>query len=93
MATQVYQVMNENNVGVTRTTMNTMIKAYARSQKTRHTVQALQDLELQGFKPDHYTYTAFGKLRNQKEAIELMEMIIETNRKKEELNEVQQSMY
>lgn len=93
LATQVYQVMKKNNVMVTRTTLNTMIKVHALSQHTNHMVQALQDLEFRGFKADRFTYNAFGKLRKQKEAIELMEMIIETNRVEAALDKRPQIMY
>lgn len=93
LASQVMQVMKENNVRMTQSTMNTMIKTYARTQNIRETVQALQDLEAAGFKPDHYTYTAFGKLKNQKEALELMDMIIETNRQNLDADNLQQGMY
>ncbi|KYK60353.1 pentatricopeptide repeat protein [Drechmeria coniospora] len=82
LAKQVVQVMREHGVEPTLVTWNTLIKGHASMQDIGKTVATLQGMEAAGFKPDIYTYKAFGKLRSQTKALEMMEGIIDANRKR-----------
>ncbi|PTB38916.1 hypothetical protein M441DRAFT_60133 [Trichoderma asperellum CBS 433.97] len=82
LAEQVIQVMKEQNVEPNLVTWNTLTKGYATMQNINKTVSTLQDMEAAGFKPDVFTFKAFGKLKNQGRALEMMEGIIDTNRQK-----------
>ncbi|KAK1246644.1 hypothetical protein MKX08_000446 [Trichoderma sp. CBMAI-0020] len=82
LAEQVIQVMKEQNVDPNLVTWNTLTKGYAKMQNINKTVSTLQDMEAAGFKPDLFTFKAFGKLKNQGRALEMMEGIIDTNRQK-----------
>ncbi|KAL7923627.1 hypothetical protein ACQKWADRAFT_39509 [Trichoderma austrokoningii] len=80
LAEQVIHVMKEQNVEPNLVTWNTLTKGYAKMQNVNKTVSTLQDMEAAGFKPDLFTFKAFGELKNQGRALELMEGIIDTNR-------------
>lgn len=82
LAEQVIQVMKEQNVEPSLVTWNTLTKGYAKMQNINKTVSTLQDMEAAGFKPDLFTFKAFGKLKDQGRALEMMEGIIDTNRQK-----------
>lgn len=81
LAEQVVQVMREHGIEPNLVTWNTLIKGYASMQNISRTVSALQDMEAAGLKPDLFTFKAFGKLRNQAKALEMMEGIINVNMK------------
>ncbi|KAF4126292.1 PPR repeat [Geosmithia morbida] len=82
LAEQVIQIMKENGIDTNVVTWNTQIKWYAIMQNVPRTVGALQGLEAAGFKPDGYTFAGFGKLRDQKRALQMMEKIIDLNKQK-----------
>ncbi|KAJ6440417.1 OTU domain-containing protein 6B [Purpureocillium lavendulum] len=82
LAQQVIQVMREHGVEPNLVTWNTLTKGYASMQDIARTVATLQDMEAAGFKPDAFTFKAFGKLRDQGRALKMMEGIIDTNRRK-----------
>lgn len=82
LAEQVTQVMKENGIAPNLVTWNILIRGYALMQNVPRTVGALQDLEASGFRPDAHTFKAFGRLRNQKQALEMMEKIIDLNKQK-----------
>ncbi|KAL6878884.1 hypothetical protein J3F83DRAFT_261463 [Trichoderma novae-zelandiae] len=80
LAEQVLHVMKEQGIEPNLVTWNTLTKGYASMQNIKKTVSTLQDMEAAGFKPDLFTFKAFGKLKNQARALELMEGIIDVNR-------------
>ncbi|KAL7824003.1 hypothetical protein V8C26DRAFT_384555 [Trichoderma gracile] len=82
LAEQVLHVMKEQGVEPNLVTWNTLTKGYASMQNIKKTVSTLQDMEAAGFKPDLFTFKAFGKLKNQARALELMEGIIDVNRQR-----------
>lgn len=82
LAEQVIQIMRENGVDTSVVTWNTQIKWYALMQNVPRTVGALQGLEAAGFRPDEATFRAFGKLRDQKRALAMMERIIDLNKQR-----------
>ncbi|KAF5025217.1 hypothetical protein F66182_2683 [Fusarium sp. NRRL 66182] len=82
LAEQVLQVMREYGLEPNIVTWNTLAKGYASMQNLSQTIGTLQDLEAAGFKPDMYTLKAFARLRDQTRAMEMMEEIIETNKKR-----------
>ncbi|KAL6807179.1 hypothetical protein GGI42DRAFT_351794 [Trichoderma sp. SZMC 28013] len=82
LAEQVIHVMKEQGVEPNLVTWNTLTKGYAAMQNINKTVSTLQDMEAAGFKPDLFTFKAFGKLKNQGRALEMMEGIIDVNRQK-----------
>ncbi|KAF4977058.1 hypothetical protein FZEAL_6375 [Fusarium zealandicum] len=82
LAEQVLQAMREHNLEPNIVTWNTLAKGYASMQNLSQTVGALQDLEAAGFKPDVHTFKAFARLRDQTRALETMEKIIDTNKKR-----------
>ncbi|PNY23849.1 Pentatricopeptide repeat-containing protein [Tolypocladium capitatum] len=82
LARQVVQVMREHGIEPNLVTWNTLTKGYASMQNISQTVVTLQDMETAGFKPDIFTFKAFGKLRDQSKALKMMEGIIDTNRRK-----------
>ncbi|UKZ46377.1 hypothetical protein TrVGV298_000578 [Trichoderma virens] len=84
LAEQVIHVMKEQGVEPNLVTWNTLTKGYAAMQNINKTVSTLQDMEAAGFKPDLFTFKAFGKLKNQGRALEMMEGIIDVNRQKME---------
>ncbi|GAO18484.1 hypothetical protein UVI_02041800 [Ustilaginoidea virens] len=84
LAEQVLQVMRENGLQPNLVTWNTLTKGYASMQDLVRTVGALQDMEAAGLQPDIYTFRAFGKLRNQGRALEMMEHMIDDNMRKME---------
>lgn len=90
LAEQVTQIMKENNVDCNLATWNARIKWYAVMQNVPQTVGALQDLEASGFSPNENTFRAFGRLRNQRRALEMMEKIIDLNKQKFGLREPEQ---
>ncbi|KAL3960817.1 hypothetical protein ACCO45_005934 [Purpureocillium lilacinum] len=82
LAQQVIQVMREHGVEPNLVTWNTLTKGHASMQDIARTVATLQDMEAAGFKPDAFTFKAFGKLRDQGKALKMMEGIIDMNRRK-----------
>ncbi|UNI20661.1 hypothetical protein JDV02_006729 [Purpureocillium takamizusanense] len=82
LAQQVIKVMQEHGAEPNLVTWNTLAKGYASMQDIARTVATLQDMEAAGFKPDAFTFKAFGKLRDQVKALKMMEHIIDTKRKK-----------
>jgi pentatricopeptide repeat protein len=82
LAEQVIQVMKEYGVAPNIVTWNTLIKGYAAMQNLPRTVGALQDLEASGFKPDEDTFSAFARLKKQKQALRMMDSIIDLNKRK-----------
>lgn len=82
LAEQVIHVMKEQGVEPNLVTWNTLTKGYAAMQNINKTVSTLQDMEAAGFKPDLFTFKAFGKLKDQGRALERMEGIIDLNRQK-----------
>lgn len=82
LAEQVTQVMKENGIKPNLATWNIQIRGHALMQNVPRTVGALQDLEASGFRPDTHTFKAFGRLRNQKQALGMMEKIIDLNKQK-----------
>ncbi|KAF7542722.1 hypothetical protein G7Z17_g11340 [Cylindrodendrum hubeiense] len=82
LAEQVLQVLREHNLEPNIVTWNTLAKGYASMQNLSQTVGTLQDLEAAGFKPDVYTFRAFARLKDQTRALETMERIIDTNKKR-----------
>ncbi|RFU76686.1 pentatricopeptide repeat [Trichoderma arundinaceum] len=82
LAEQVIQVMKEQGVEPNLVTWNTLTKGYAAMQNINKTVFTLQDMEAAGFKPDLFTFRAFGKLKDQGRALERMEGIIDVNRQR-----------
>lgn len=82
LAEQVTQVMKENGVEPNLATWNIQLRGHALMQNVPRTVSALQDLEASGFRPDAHTFKAFGWLRNQRQALEMMEKIIDLNKQK-----------
>ncbi|KJZ79639.1 hypothetical protein HIM_01108 [Hirsutella minnesotensis 3608] len=81
LADQILQVMEEAGIKPTVQTWNTLIKGYASLQNVKQTVNTLQALEAAGFRPDSFTYKAFGKLHDQSRALDMMEKIIDENRR------------
>ncbi|KAL7945650.1 hypothetical protein V8C42DRAFT_323750 [Trichoderma barbatum] len=82
LAEQVIHVMKEQGVEPNLVTWNILTKGYAAMQNINKTVSTLQDMETAGFKPDLFTFKAFGKLKNQGRALEMMEGIIDVNRQR-----------
>ncbi|KAL4725209.1 hypothetical protein ACLX1H_007355 [Fusarium chlamydosporum] len=82
LAEQVRQALREHNLEPNAVTWNTLVKGYAAMQDLSQTVCTLQDLEAAGYKPDMHTFKAFGKLKDQTRALEMMEKIIDENRKR-----------
>ncbi|CAF3607215.1 hypothetical protein SNK05_003473 [Fusarium graminearum] len=82
LAEQVRQALREHNLEPNIVTWNTLVKGYASMQDLSQTVGTLQDLEAAGYKPDMHTFKAFAKLKDQTRALEMMEKIIDENRKR-----------
>lgn len=82
LAEQILQVMQEQGIEPNLVTWNILARGYACLQNITRTVGTLQDLEAAGYKPDTYTFKAFGKLRDQTKALEMMEGIIDDNMKR-----------
>lgn len=76
---QILQVLREHRIQPNIVTMNTLIKGYASMQNINQTVESLQSLEEAGFKPDMFTFEAFGRLKDQDKAFKIMENIIDVN--------------
>ncbi|KAI9900271.1 hypothetical protein N3K66_004533 [Trichothecium roseum] len=76
---QIIKVMHENGIEPNLVTWNTLIGGYALMQNVPKTVKALRELETTGHVPDEHTYKAFSKLNNQKEALEMIQRIIDRN--------------
>jgi pentatricopeptide repeat protein len=89
LAEQVLQAMREHGLDLDIITWNTLARGYACMQNMSQTVGTLQDLEAAGFKPDAYTFKAFAKLRDQTRALEMMEKIIDENKKRLEQHQSQ----
>ncbi|KAM0557109.1 hypothetical protein ACHAPJ_005372 [Fusarium lateritium] len=89
LAEQVLQAMREHNLAPNDVTWNTLAKGYASMQNLSQTVGTLQDLEAAGYKPDMYTFKAFAKLKDQTKALEMMEKIIDENKKRLEESQSQ----
>ncbi|KAF4990419.1 hypothetical protein FGRMN_8459 [Fusarium graminum] len=89
LAEQVLQAMREHNLELNIVTWNTLARGYACMQNMSQTVGTLQDLEAAGFKPDAYTFKAFAKLRDQTRALEMMEKIIDENKRRLEQHQIQ----
>ncbi|OAA42109.1 pentatricopeptide repeat protein [Metarhizium rileyi] len=89
LAEQVIEIMRENGIQPNIVTWNTLTSRYATMQDVPKTVSTLQDMEAAGLKPDIYTLRAFGKLRNQERALQMMEDMIEVNRR----NMAQEELY
>lgn len=81
LAAQMMQVMQELNLQPNLVTWNTLIRHHALAQNTKMTVSLLQEMEAAGVKPDLYTYSAFNKLRDQDKALEMMQAIVDENRR------------
>ncbi|TQW00698.1 hypothetical protein V2A60_001753 [Cordyceps javanica] len=81
LAAQMMQVMEELGIEANLVTWNTLVKYHALAQNTRMTVTLLQEMEAAGVKPDMYTYKAFSKLRDQDEALRMMQSIVDENRR------------
>ncbi|KAF4962517.1 hypothetical protein FSARC_9411 [Fusarium sarcochroum] len=89
LAEQVLQAMREHNLALNDVTWNTLAKGYASMQNLSQTVGTLQDLEAAGYKPDMYTFKAFAKLKDQTKALEMMEKIIDENKRRLEESQSQ----
>jgi pentatricopeptide repeat protein len=89
LAEQVRQALREHNLEPNIVTWNTLVKGYASMQDLSQTVGTLQDLEAAGYKPDMHTFKAFAKLKDQTRALEMMEKIIDENRKRLEEHQSQ----
>ncbi|KAJ6787781.1 hypothetical protein PWT90_01458 [Aphanocladium album] len=81
LADQMMQVMQEQDITPNLTTWNTLIRHHALAQNTRMAVTLLQEMDAAGLKPDTHTYNAFNKLRNQDKALEMMQSILDENRR------------
>lgn len=81
LASDLLQVMQENGVQANLATMNVRVKRAAMQQNVAKTVEALAELEAH-FKPNEFTFKAFGWLKNQEKALKMIEEII-TKRKEE----------
>ncbi|KAK0385037.1 hypothetical protein NLU13_7515 [Sarocladium strictum] len=79
VATQLMDVMREHGIEPNLETWNAMVKGYAVLQDVPQTVSMLQRLEAAGYTPDNNTYKAFGRLKNQAQALKLMDSIIRQN--------------
>ncbi|KAM3501882.1 hypothetical protein MY11210_009245 [Beauveria gryllotalpidicola] len=84
LAEQLLQVMRELDIEPNLVTWNTLIRHQALAQNIKETVTLLQKMEAAGFKPDMYTFDAFGKLRDQDKALRMMQLIVDKNRKRME---------
>jgi pentatricopeptide repeat protein len=82
LAKQILQVMREHGIEPSIVTWNTLTSGYAGAQDMHKTVSTLQDMEAAGFKPDAHTFRAFGRLKNQEKALQMMEDMIDVNRRK-----------
>jgi pentatricopeptide repeat protein len=82
VAKQLMDVMREHGIEPNLETWNAMVKGYAALQDVPQTVSMLQKLEAAGYTPDNYTFKAFGRLRNQTQALSLMDKIIRQNEAK-----------
>jgi pentatricopeptide repeat protein len=82
VATQLMDVMREQGMQPNLETWNAMVKGYAVLQDLPQTVSMLRKLEAAGYTPDDYTFKAFGKLKNQAKALDLMDKIIRANEAK-----------
>ncbi|KAH7148728.1 hypothetical protein EDB81DRAFT_472702 [Dactylonectria macrodidyma] len=87
LAEQVLQVMRDHNIEPNIVTWNSLVRGHAMMQNLSQTVGALQDLEAAGFKPNTHTFRAFAKLTDQTRALQMMERIIDTNKKRLELDQ------
>lgn len=87
MAEQVFRVMQENDIEPNIITWNTLAKGYAIMQNIPRTVRTFQELETVGFKPDAFTFKAFSKLKDQTQALKMMDRIIEKNKRRMELEQ------
>ncbi|KAG5939783.1 hypothetical protein E4U53_007733 [Claviceps sorghi] len=79
LAEQLLHVMREHHIAPNLATWNTIISGYAHMQNIPRTVDALQDMEATGLKPDTYTFKAFARLKDQATALKLMEGMIDAN--------------
>ncbi|KAG5939827.1 hypothetical protein E4U59_002852 [Claviceps monticola] len=73
------EVMRELGIHPNQVTWNAIVRGHATRQNVRRTVMAMQDMEVAGHKPDVYTFKAFQVLKEQDEALKLMEKMIEMN--------------
>ncbi|KAG6039682.1 hypothetical protein E4U41_002253 [Claviceps citrina] len=80
LAEHLLQVMREQDVSPNLVTWNTVISGYAHMQDIRRTVDTLQDMEATGLRPDMYTFKAFGRLKDQATALNIMDRMIDANR-------------
>lgn len=81
LASDLFQVMQENGVAANLATMNVRVKRAAMQQNVAKTVEALAELEA-SFQPNEFTFKAFGWLNNQERALKMIEQII-TKRKQQ----------
>jgi pentatricopeptide repeat protein len=84
LAEQIKRIMEEAGVEPNLAIWNILLRGYAKMQNVPQTVSTLRKLEASGFRPDKHTFKAFGLLRNQRAALEMMEEVIDINQR--ELN-------
>lgn len=75
-------IMEENGVTPNLVTTTTFVKNHASRQDVASTVGALRELESLGYLPNQFTFDAFGRLRNQQQALDLMSKIIDENKRR-----------
>jgi pentatricopeptide repeat protein len=81
LAKKIFGAVRQHNVAPGLVTWNTVLRGYAAAQDAQMAVDTLRDLEAEGHVPDSQTFKAFGKLKEQQTALDLMQDIIERNKK------------
>ncbi|PHH64117.1 hypothetical protein CDD81_4992 [Ophiocordyceps australis] len=81
LAESVIGLMRLHGIQADRKTWNILIRGYANRQDVSSVVAALHDMEAAGFSPDVFTYSGFGRLHDQKRAMDMMEEALENLRR------------
>jgi len=84
---RIMKLMREHGVEPNEGTWNSLIRGFARLQRTAATVTAMKRMEEAGFKADEFTMRAFGGLVDKEGALKMMEGMLEDMQKSREERE------
>ncbi|KAK4168894.1 hypothetical protein QBC43DRAFT_308249 [Cladorrhinum sp. PSN259] len=81
---RIMKLMREHGIEPNEVTWNTLIRGFARLQRTTATVTAMKRMEEAGHRADEFTMRAFGGLVDKEGALKMMEEMLEDMKKDRE---------
>ncbi|KAK3985012.1 hypothetical protein QBC44DRAFT_300064 [Cladorrhinum sp. PSN332] len=78
---RIMKLMREHGVEPNEVTWNSLIRGFARLQRTAATVTAMKRMEEDGYRADDFTMRAFGSLVDKEGALRMMEGMLEGMKK------------